>query len=153
MLQSTSRYWAGGFVASPVILYQIWLFSWRPGVPPREEVGGPFVVLTCAFFVGGGVFGLKVAFPWLPSSSSHRRGLHAGLKIDDYLDILSKTLIGMGICFETPIVIFFLARIGGRDREVAAAEVRLCSPRHLSSSPPSSPRPRTSRHSAPSRSR
>jgi sec-independent protein translocase protein TatC len=34
------------------------------------------------------------------------------LKIDDYLAILSKILLGMGIVFQTPIVIVFFVRIG-----------------------------------------
>ena len=104
---------AGVFVASPVILYQIWLFV-APGLYRHEKKwAGPFVVLTCAFFVGGGVFGLKIAFPMVAKFLvSTGEDFMPVLKIDDYLDILSKTLIGMGICFETPIVIFFLARMG-----------------------------------------
>ena len=104
---------AGVFVASPVILYQIWLFV-APGLYRHEKKwAGPFVILTCAFFIGGGLFGLKIAFPMVAKFLvSTGEDFTPVLKIDDYLDILSKTLIGMGICFETPIVIFFLARMG-----------------------------------------
>jgi sec-independent protein translocase protein TatC len=104
---------AGVFVASPVILYQIWLFV-APGLYRNEKRwAAPFVVLTCVFFIGGGLFGYMVAFPMVAKFLvSTGADFMPVLKIDDYLDILSKTLIGMGICFETPIVIFFLARMG-----------------------------------------
>ncbi len=104
---------AGVFVASPVIIYQIWLFV-APGLYRHEKKWtAPFVILSVLFFVGGGLFGYKIAFPMVAKFLvSTGEDFQAVLKIDDYLDIFSKTLIGMGLVFETPIAIFFLARMG-----------------------------------------
>ena len=51
------------FVASPILLIQLWLFL-RPGLYRRERrLFVPFVVFTTLFFVAGGYFGYLVAFP------------------------------------------------------------------------------------------
>lgn len=104
---------AGVFVASPVLLYQIWLFV-APGLYRNEKRWvGPFVVLGVLFFCGGGWFGYKVGFPMVAKFLvSTGEGFMPVLKIGDYLDLVAKVLLGMGLVFETPILIFFLARMG-----------------------------------------
>jgi sec-independent protein translocase protein TatC len=104
---------AGVFVASPVILYQIWLFV-APGLYRNEKKWvGPFVVLSVAFFVGGGYFGYAVAFPLVAQFLvTTGEDFMPVIRIEDYLDFTSKILLGMGLVFETPIFIFFLARMG-----------------------------------------
>ena len=104
---------AGVFVASPVILYQLWLFI-APGLYKHERRWvWPFVVLSVLFFVGGGYFGYAVGFPMVAQFLvATGEDFMPVIKIDDYLDITSKILLGMGLVFETPILIFFLARMG-----------------------------------------
>jgi sec-independent protein translocase protein TatC len=100
-------------VASPVILYQLWLFI-APGLYRHERRWvWPFVILSVVFFVGGGYFGYAVGFPMVAKFLvATGEDFMPVLKIDDYLDITSKLLLGMGLVFETPILIFFLARMG-----------------------------------------
>jgi sec-independent protein translocase protein TatC len=63
--------------------------------------------------VGGGYFGYAVGFPMVAQFLvATGADFMPVLKIDDYLDITSKLLLGMGLVFETPIIIFFLARMG-----------------------------------------
>jgi sec-independent protein translocase protein TatC len=104
---------AGIFLASPVILYQVWLFV-APGLYRHEKRWvAPFIIASVGFFVGGGYFGYAVAFPMVAKFLvSMGQDFQPVLKIDDYLDILSKILLGMGLVFETPIFIFFLVRMG-----------------------------------------
>jgi len=104
---------AGVFVASPVLLHQLWLFI-APALYRHEKKWvAPFVVISVLFFVGGGAFGYFVAFPMVAKFLvTAGEDFMPVIKIDDYLDILSKILLGMGLVFETPILIFFLARIG-----------------------------------------
>ena len=103
----------GIFVASPVLLWQLWLFV-APGLYKHEKRWvGPFVVVSVLFFVGGGLFGYAVGFPMVTKFLvSTGTDFQPVLKIDDYLDLVAKVLLGMGIVFETPILILFLARIG-----------------------------------------
>jgi len=116
---------AGIFVASPVLLWQLWLFV-APGLYKREKKWVfPFVFSSVVFFVGGGYFGYSVAFPMVANFLvSTGTDFTPVLKIEDYLDIVTKILLGMGIVFETPLLIFFLARIGVVDEKWLLSKFR-----------------------------
>ncbi|MBI2898965.1 MAG: twin-arginine translocase subunit TatC [Planctomycetes bacterium] len=103
------------FAASPVILYQAWRFV-GAGLYPRERRWvlkfGPASFLL---FIGGCVFGYLVLIPYA------LYGLSSGLNIDvisptytfsEYLDLVMKLTLIMGVIFEMPLVMFFLAKIG-----------------------------------------
>jgi len=101
------------FVSAPVLLAQLWLFL-RPGLYRRERrLFIPFVLFTSIFFVAGGYFGYLVAFPMVVK---FLLGVGEGFKqvvtIGAYFSMMSKILLGMGLVFEMPMLIFFLARIG-----------------------------------------
>ena len=104
---------AGIFVASPVVLLQVWLFI-RPGLYPHERrLVWPFLFFTTAFFLVGGYFGYRVAFPMVVR---FLLGVGQDFKqvvtIQSYFSMMSKTLLGLGLVFELPILVFFLARLG-----------------------------------------
>ncbi|NOZ78101.1 MAG: twin-arginine translocase subunit TatC [Acidobacteria bacterium] len=104
---------AGIFFASPIILWQVWLFL-RPGLYKHERrMAAPFIVFTTVFFLGGGYFGYRIAFPmvvhFLLTVGDNFRQV---VTIENYFSMMSKTLLGLGLVFELPIFIFFLARIG-----------------------------------------
>lgn len=101
------------FVSAPVLLIQLWFFL-RPGLYRRERrLFVPFVVFTSLFFLGGGYFGYLVAFPMVVK---FLLGVGEGFKqvvtIGAYFSMMSKILLGMGLVFEMPMLIFFLARLG-----------------------------------------
>jgi Tat protein translocase TatC len=53
----------GIFIASPVILYQLWRFV-SPGLYPRErKVAAPFVIVSTLLFVGGSAMAYTLVFP------------------------------------------------------------------------------------------
>lgn len=104
---------AGIFLASPVLILQVWLFV-APGLYRHEKRWVlPFVLFSAASFCAGGWFGYEVAFPMVAKFLvTMGADFTPVLKIDDYLSILSKILLGMGLVFQTPIVIVFFVRIG-----------------------------------------
>jgi len=104
---------AGIFLASPVILLQLWLFI-RPGLYPKERnLALPFIFFTSLFFVAGGYFGYLVAFPMVVHFLlSVGEGFKQVVTIGAYFSMMSKILLGLGLVFEMPMLIFFLARIG-----------------------------------------
>ena len=54
---------AGIFLASPVILYQVWSFI-SPGLYRHEKrFVVPFLMLSVGLFLAGGYFGYKIIFP------------------------------------------------------------------------------------------
>ncbi len=104
---------AGIFVASPIVLLQVWLFI-RPGLYPKERrLALPFIFFTTLFFVAGGYFGYLVAFPMVVK---FLLGVGQDFKqvvtIQAYFSMMSKILLGLGAVFEIPMLIFFLARLG-----------------------------------------
>ena len=104
---------AGIFVASPVILYQIWSFI-SPGLYRHEKrYVAPFMVSTVGLFLAGGLFGYKVAFPTaLHFLLDFSKQFTPMITIKEYTDLFLTIVIGLGAIFEMPILIFFLALMG-----------------------------------------
>jgi sec-independent protein translocase protein TatC len=104
---------AAVFVASPVLLTQVWLFI-RPGLYRRERrLALPFIVFTTLFFVLGGYFGYRIAFPLVVRFLLGVGGdFKQVVTIQSYLSMMSKILLGLGLVFEMPMLIFFFARLG-----------------------------------------
>lgn len=104
---------AAVFVASPVLLLQVWLFV-RPGLYSRERrLAVPFIVFTTLFFLGGGYFGYLVAFPMVVRFLlGVGQDFQAVITIQSYFSMMSKILLGLGLVFEMPMLIFFFARLG-----------------------------------------
>ncbi|HUO84478.1 MAG TPA: twin-arginine translocase subunit TatC, partial [Thermoanaerobaculia bacterium] len=85
-----------------------------PGLYRRERrYAAPFIVFSTLFFIAGGWFGYRVVFP-LAAGFFLEMGdqFQQVITIDDYFGFASKIILGMGLVFETPILIFFLARLG-----------------------------------------
>jgi sec-independent protein translocase protein TatC len=104
---------AGVFFASPVILYQVWLFI-SPGLYRHEKrYVVPFMISTVGLFIAGGLFGYKIAFP---AALDFLIGYSAQFKpmitIGEYTDLFLTIIIGLGVVFEMPILVFFLALMG-----------------------------------------
>ena len=104
---------AGLFVASPIIIYQAWMFI-APGLYRRERLYAvPVVGASVACFLLGGLFGYRVLFPimaefFLTLGADFRQLL----TVSSLFGFLLRTLIGCALIFEWPIVVFFLARLG-----------------------------------------
>lgn len=105
---------AGLLLASPVIFWQIWKFV-APGLYPHEKKPIlPLVISSTGLFFGGVSFGYYVifryAFPYFLEFASE--DVQAVLSIDAYLGMATKLLVAFGLCFQLPVVVYFLARIG-----------------------------------------
>ncbi len=118
----------GLFAAMPFVLYQMVLFV-SPGLNPSERrylyALMPAVVLA---FIVGAAFGYRVLFPpaiqFLLSFGNDIATPY--IRIGNYVGLMISLLLWMGVVFETPIVLFFLSRIGivspeqlGRQRRYA----------------------------------
>ena len=113
MLYMKVAFYAGLFAASPIILLQLWLFI-SPGLYVRERrYAAPFIIMATVFFVGGGYFGWRVLLPatcgFFVETGQHFQQM---LKADDFFSFASTLILASGLVFETPILIFFLARLG-----------------------------------------
>ena len=104
----------GAIFASPFILYQLWLFI-SPGMYANEKrYVWPFMSATVGLFLSGAWFGYRYVLPGamvvlvqdIGKNFSHM------ITIDDYTGFFLAVILGLGITFEMPVVIFFLALFG-----------------------------------------
>lgn len=127
--------YSGIFVASPVIFYQLWQFI-APGLYSKEKkIALPFAIFSALFFISGALFCYDFVFPvafkfFLSYSSANISQMqemfgvhvnvnvadplrvHANIFMEQYLDLATKMLLGFGLIFEMPLLIFFLAYAG-----------------------------------------
>jgi len=104
---------AGIFVASPFVLYQVWAFI-APGLYRNERrYVGPFLFSTVGLFVAGGFFAYKMVFPAaLDFLIDYSRPFTPMVTVNEYIDLFMTIIIGLGVVFEMPILVFFLALFG-----------------------------------------
>jgi sec-independent protein translocase protein TatC len=113
MVYMKVAFFAAIFIASPVIMWQVWRFI-SPGLYKRERrYAAPFIILATLFFVLGGYFGYRVLLPgacafFVETGQKFKQMI----KIDEYFSFASTIMLAAGVVFETPILIFFLARLG-----------------------------------------
>jgi sec-independent protein translocase protein TatC len=106
----------GAILAGPFILYQLWLFI-SPGMYANEKrYVVPFMGATVGLFLSGVYFGYRWVLPGaikvLVFDFGAKMGLTPILTIADYTGFFLSIILGLGICFELPILIFFLALFG-----------------------------------------
>lgn len=106
-------FFAGIFVAAPVILLQLWLFI-APGLYKKERrLAAPFIIFGSLFFIAGGYFGYRYLLPATCSFFVETgKQFKQMVTVDDYFGFASVIILATGLVFETPILVFFLARIG-----------------------------------------
>jgi sec-independent protein translocase protein TatC len=114
MLRIKIGFLVGIFLASPLILWQIWKFI-APGLYTHEKKFAiPFVVMSTIFFVTGGLFAHYIAFPWTWAffASFSTDYMLFVPKVDEAFSMYSRMILGFGVIFEMPTLVFVLARMG-----------------------------------------
>jgi sec-independent protein translocase protein TatC len=106
--------WAGIFVSSPFIFYQLWRFI-APGLYKRERrLTVTFAVFSAVFFISGALFChrfvLENIYGFLLSYASHE--LKPMIAMKEYLDLSRDLMLAFGAVFEMPLLICFLAMVG-----------------------------------------
>jgi len=104
----------GLVIAMPVIVYQLFRFV-APGLEAHEKrylfVGAPVAAVS---FAAGVAFAALVL---IPAAMPFLRGFLTGIveqrySINEYISFVSTVLLWAGLVFETPLVMFFLAKLG-----------------------------------------
>lgn len=125
----------GIFLSAPVLFYQLWAFI-APGLYKREKKYAiPFAFVSAVFFVGGASFGYFIVFPlgfqfFLGFAQSNMGSMHEllggavsvsmkqtfqlqpTLMMGEYFGLVWRLLLGFGLIFELPLLIFFLNLAG-----------------------------------------
>jgi len=102
-----------------VVLYQIWLFV-APALYKHERgaITG-FLFSTVFLFLSGITFGYFITLPYiLHFMVSPGPLFNLGhdvapmISVNEYFDLILLTLLGVGLMFELPVLIFFLSLFG-----------------------------------------
>src|SRR6266446_3443584 len=100
----------GLFAASPFVFYQVWLFI-SPGLYRNEKrYILPFLISTVGLFIAGGFFGYKMVYPAsLDFLIGYGQQFQPMITIGEYTKLFVTIIVGLGLIFEMPILVFFLA--------------------------------------------
>jgi sec-independent protein translocase protein TatC len=106
-------------LASPLVLYQIWLFV-APALYKHERgaITG-FLFSTVFLFLAGIAFGYFITLPYIlhflvnPGSLFKlQHEVVPMISVNEYFDLILLTLLCIGLMFELPVLIFFLSLFG-----------------------------------------
>jgi sec-independent protein translocase protein TatC len=99
------------FLSSPWILYQVWAFI-APGLYRRERRwAAPFVLCSAGLFILGGAFAYFLAFPFALTfllGIGKDINVQPMVTVTEYFDLFVDVMLGIGMVFELPVLIFFL---------------------------------------------
>jgi sec-independent protein translocase protein TatC len=104
---------AGVVLAAPWIMYQVWLFI-APGLYTNEKkLAIPFVALGTIGFISGTVVNHYLTFPFMMRffASFNTADLVFMPRLEDVFDLYTKMLLGMGLVFQMPMVVYTLAKL------------------------------------------
>jgi sec-independent protein translocase protein TatC len=93
------------------VLYQVWAFI-SPGLYRKERRWAtPFILISAGLFILGGVFAYFVVFRYgltFLLSIGQGHGVKPMVSMSYYFDLFFNVVVGVGLVFELPILIFFL---------------------------------------------
>lgn len=104
----------GVLIASPYIMWQVWLFI-APGLYAKEKkLAVPFVIASSALFISGAAFSHYIVFPaaWNFFASFSNSYIEFMPRIDPVFGMYVKLMLALGLTFQLPVLIFVLARLG-----------------------------------------
>ncbi len=113
-------FFAAMFIASPIILTQIWKFV-APGLYKNEKKALlPYLIATPVLFLLGGmlvyylIMPLAIKFFLSFETSAHLSNLPIQLeaKVNEYLSLIMRLIFAFGISFQLPVLLSLLARVG-----------------------------------------
>jgi sec-independent protein translocase protein TatC len=105
---------AGLLLSLPFVLFQIVMFV-APGLTPGERrYLYALLPISLLVFAVGAAFGYRILFPPAVKFLLSFGGDVAtpAIRIGNYVNLMLTLLFWMGIIFETPLVMFFLSKIG-----------------------------------------
>src|ERR1700761_4931383 len=103
----------GAIMASPFILFQVWLFI-APGLYRNEKRWIlPFMSATVGLFLAGAFFGYHYVYPGaLTFLIGYGAQFRPMVTVSEYTELFMTVILGLGVTFELPILVFFLAIFG-----------------------------------------
>jgi sec-independent protein translocase protein TatC len=115
MMSFSVSFMVGFILAFPYIFWEVWKFI-KPALKPSELKHARGIVFWCSilFFIGV-LFAYFIIAPFTINFFANYQlspSFENIITISNYYDTMNDLVLGMGIVFELPVVVFFLSRIG-----------------------------------------
>jgi len=113
-------FFSGAFIAFPVIASQLWMFV-APGLYKNEKRAFlPFLVATPVLFFMGGALVYYVVAPFaftffLSFQTAGGEGqlpIELETRVGEYLSLIMQFIFAFGLCFQLPVLLTLLVRVG-----------------------------------------
>ena len=108
-------FYLGLVLAMPVVLHQVWLFV-APGLYKHERRAvTSFIFSSMALFVCGVTFGYFILLPRVLNfliRFASGGPIKPLISINEYFELVLAVLVGLGLIFELPVLIFILSVFG-----------------------------------------
>ncbi|HJW30979.1 MAG TPA: twin-arginine translocase subunit TatC [Saprospiraceae bacterium] len=115
MMSITASFVIGLIVAFPYVFWQIWSFV-KPGLHTKEKQSTRGVVFVVSFlFLLGCAFGYYILSPmtiWFLSTYTVSAQIVNQFDITSYVGTVVSMVLGCGLLFQFPIVVYFLTKVG-----------------------------------------
>ena len=115
MMSITAAFVIGLIVAFPYVVWELWSFV-RPGLQSKERKFSKGAVVAISFlFLLGVSFGYFILSPmtiWFLSTYSISDMIVNEFDITSYVSTISSLILGCGLLFQFPMVIYFLSKVG-----------------------------------------
>ena len=113
-------FFAAIFVASPIILTQVWKFV-APGLYKNEKKALlPYLIATPTLFLLGGMLvyylimplAIKFFLTFETPEQINSLPIQLEAKVNEYLSLIMRLIFAFGISFQLPVLLSLLARVG-----------------------------------------
>ncbi|BCW89284.1 Sec-independent protein translocase protein TatC [Alphaproteobacteria bacterium SO-S41] len=112
--------WGAVFLAFPVLATQIWLFV-APGLYKTERGAFfPYLIATPVLFITGAALVLYVILPmalrflltFQAQAGPGQIPIELEARVSEYFDLTMSLMFAFGLCFQLPVALTLLARVG-----------------------------------------
>ncbi|MEM1323829.1 MAG: twin-arginine translocase subunit TatC [Bacteroidota bacterium] len=103
----------GVVLSFPYLFWEIWRFI-KPGLYPQERKAARGIVGICSFlFIAGVAFGYFIIAPFAVTFlGSYSVGAVNAPTLSSFVNYMTMFTVPVGVIFELPIVVYFLAKVG-----------------------------------------
>lgn len=115
MLSFSSSFMIGFIVAFPYVFWEFWRFM-KPALKPSElKYARGLVFWVSALFFTGVLFAYYVIAPFTINFFANYQlspSFQNIITVENYYDTMSDLILGLGLVFELPVLVYFLSRLG-----------------------------------------